>query len=178
MGLVLMSKADALCRLLDIMEIPYAKTIPACGRYAIDDFHLSGYEVNRFESRVSADDLLDLYDKLIWNWVWMGGPLLNSDWGWDSSGKHLPLILINPLTKSKVLYCYGGVVLVPHNVHVIADPRYLQECTAIYEVMKDKYDRVLESIIRLNTSVSIRNDLLDTYIKSFKSLENIILGEQ
>lgn len=164
---------EAIYKVLDLLEVKYATEVPAQVTKAIDDVHLATYQVDHLDRYVSAVAVIDIYTKIVWNWVWNGGPVTNSDWGIISDTEFIPLTIINPLQGSEIKFTYKGVVLSPENAYGITNDYFTDVCMSIYEKLDKNYDAIVSTILQADASVTIRNDLLDTFIKSHKILKDI-----
>ncbi len=168
-----MTTIEAVYYIMDVLGVPYCSVLPAQEQFAIDNCKTSGYDVKRFADIISEEVLLDLYDKLIWNYVWAGGPITNSDWGMDSEGKPLPMRIISPLEGSSMKYMYSGIVLSPSNATIISDTRFRDRCKFIYSILNERCDAIIQTIMSLNATLQLRDSLLGTFLNSKYVLSQI-----
>ena len=168
-----MTAIEAVHCVMDKLGVPYCTTLPAQEQFAIDNYKTSGYDVKRFADIISEEVLLDLYDRLIWNYIWSGGPVTNSDWGMDSDGKPLPLYIIDPLARPSVKYMYSGIALSPSNATIISDVRFRDRCKIIYSILNEHCDDIIQTIMSLDATLQLRDNLLGTFINSKYALSQI-----
>lgn len=167
-----MTNLEIVYKILDVLGVEYAKSLPAQCSRAIDIHRTSLYEVTRFVDIIPEDFIIDLYNRLIWNFVWAGGPITNGDWGIDGD-KPLPLIIKNPLTQSVIKYTYNGITLSPSNATIISDSRFCDCCRTIYNILQSNADTIVEVIMQLDATVEQRNLMLDAFLNARNILSQI-----
>jgi len=168
-----MTATEAVYCVMDKLGVPYSTMLPAQERFAIDNCRTSGYDIKRFADIISEEVLLDLYDKLIWNYVWSGGPITNSDWGVDSDDKPLPTCIISPLEGPSIKYMYSGIVLSPSNASIISDTRFKDRCKIVSNILNEHCDDIVQMIMSLDATLQLRDNLLGTFLNSKYVLSQI-----